>query len=500
METCEEKQGLVFYTDGGCGPTNPGFIGFGIHGYMYTFAKPKKGAGLDTHILTNNGYVSKFNATKKEVEQVTPIHYFDIVGGRLEYGTNNVAELMAMSMAFQKALEYNICRATFITDSEYVLKGITEWSKSWIKNNWVRQQDGNPVPNADIWKPLLNNFNILKDRGVEVHFTWVRGHGDGTDNSFGNLLSDRYATVGKALSTSGKSKNIVTVKVADGYWKSEVEKNPLLCHRSMYFSTDANTQVPGEYYIGSQSKDDEFIGTRISDGAYAVVQLEEADTLLEFVRTHQNSISGEYEKLVKISLDSLYNPQNYSDITEFGEYALTTGVKQRITNLYTLNGDAPITTVLDPQRLASRAFDCIAGLKAILMAYRMDELKTTSITDITDVLYSKEVIQKKTKTEVKISFKPEYNVGFSALPVVINLNTDHGVVEQPVTLTLGIDLPDRNTLKRLEDESTKVVVLAWMDAPDVARYASVIVSKGDYSIWCGYYSNMIFLNDGLKSV
>ena len=73
----EEQQGAVFYTDGGCGPTNPGFMGYGIHGYIYKFDKPKKGAGLVSHVLTSVGYVSKSNLNTDNNEQVTPISYID---------------------------------------------------------------------------------------------------------------------------------------------------------------------------------------------------------------------------------------------------------------------------------------------------------------------------------------------------------------------------------------------------------------------------------------
>src|SRR6185312_15684185 len=54
--------GIVLYTDGGCRPTNPGPGGYGIHGYMYSTAAPKKGPGLSGMMLTVHGYAVKEKA------------------------------------------------------------------------------------------------------------------------------------------------------------------------------------------------------------------------------------------------------------------------------------------------------------------------------------------------------------------------------------------------------------------------------------------------------
>lgn len=493
----QPNQGMVIFTDGGCGPTNPGYMGYGVHGYLYNDEKPKKGAGIPTHVLTSKGYVSKTTVasqTATQFEQVTPISYFDGVGSVQEFGTNNVAEMLAVRAAVQKALEFAIKRLTIVSDSEYVLKSITEWSNAWIRNNWIRQ-DGSPVPNADLWKTILQDIAILKDRGVELHWVWVRGHGDGTDNSYGNLIVDDYATIGKAYSAKGKVQYSIQTTAADGYWKSEVSKHPFLAYRSMYFSTNKDTQVPGEYYIGNQSKEDELLGKRISDGAYGVVQLVEPEPILEYVRTYQSDNSGEYERLVKAQVDNIYSTAVYDKLLNHGEFYLTR-YRPNSFDVRTL-GKAPIVDVLDPPLISARTFDCVAALKAILMAYRTDEMASFEQTDITDVLYSREVVTKKNKEVTEVALKPEYNVGFSALKVTVNVKTPNGKLNIPITMTLGIDIPDRNTLKRLEADNIKVVVLTWSDAPDVFRYATVIQYKEDYSIWCGYYSNIVFIHEAI---
>ena len=47
-------------------------------------------------------------------------------------------------------------RVHLVSDSEYVIKGLTEWIVNWIANNWRRGKKAGapPVKNADLWKAL----------------------------------------------------------------------------------------------------------------------------------------------------------------------------------------------------------------------------------------------------------------------------------------------------------------------------------------------------------
>ena len=92
--------------------------------------------------------------------------------GYSAHTTNNQMELMAVI----SALEY--CRDAVMppqplaiyTDSQYVMKGITEWIKVWIAHNW-RKKDRKPLKNIELWQ----NLHRLSQRdGLVWH--WVRGH------------------------------------------------------------------------------------------------------------------------------------------------------------------------------------------------------------------------------------------------------------------------------------------------------------------------------------
>jgi ribonuclease HI len=88
--------------------------------------------------------------------------------------TNNRMEMMAAIKALE-ALK-RPCKVKLVTDSQYLMKGITEWLKNWKRRGWKTAQ-GTPVKNAELWRRL--------DEAVsrhQVEWAWVRGHNNHTEN------------------------------------------------------------------------------------------------------------------------------------------------------------------------------------------------------------------------------------------------------------------------------------------------------------------------------
>ena len=103
--------------------------------------------------------------------------------------TNNRMELMAVIFVLEKYAD--VKDITIWTDSEYVRKGITEWMKTWKKNNWMRSGRNNKkvsVKNVDLWKKL---DELNKDY---IEYRWVKGH----SNEVGNETADDLATCASA--------------------------------------------------------------------------------------------------------------------------------------------------------------------------------------------------------------------------------------------------------------------------------------------------------------
>lgn len=94
-------------------------------------------------------------------------HVKEISGG--EPGTtNNRMELMAAIQALE-ALK-KPCKVELHTDSQYVMKGISEWIHGWKRRGW-KTADNKPVKNDDLWRRL----DAARARH-DVSWNWVKGH------------------------------------------------------------------------------------------------------------------------------------------------------------------------------------------------------------------------------------------------------------------------------------------------------------------------------------
>ena len=109
----------------------------------------------------------------------------ELYGGELGT-TNNRMELLAVIEALT-ALK-RPCDVTLHVDSQYVLKGITEWIAGWKAKGW-RTAARQPVKNVDLWQRL---DALVAGGGHKLDWRWVRGH----DGDPGNERADALANMG----------------------------------------------------------------------------------------------------------------------------------------------------------------------------------------------------------------------------------------------------------------------------------------------------------------
>lgn len=88
--------------------------------------------------------------------------------------TNNRME-MTGAIAALEALN-RPCEVVVTTDSQYLVKGMTEWLPGWVRRGWVNSKK-EPVLNRDLWERLLE---LSKSHKIKWH--WVRGHNGHIEN------------------------------------------------------------------------------------------------------------------------------------------------------------------------------------------------------------------------------------------------------------------------------------------------------------------------------
>ena len=99
--------------------------------------------------------------------------------------TNNRMELTAAIEGLRTLRER--CEVQMVTDSEYVMKGITQWVAGWKKKGWMTAAK-KPVINRDLWEEL--------DHQVTRHQTsweWTKGHASHSDNNRADELASLAA-------------------------------------------------------------------------------------------------------------------------------------------------------------------------------------------------------------------------------------------------------------------------------------------------------------------
>jgi ribonuclease HI len=81
------------------------------------------------------------------------------------------------------------CAIAFVSDSQYLVKGMSEWLPGWKARGWKRRSGA--IENLDLWQTL--------DREAARHemtWRWIRGHDGHARNEYANDLAVRAAREG----------------------------------------------------------------------------------------------------------------------------------------------------------------------------------------------------------------------------------------------------------------------------------------------------------------
>lgn len=120
------------------------------------------------------------------------------IGGSSSQTTNNKMELTApiQALSYLEALKIPIEQIEILSDSTYVIQGITQWISSWKRKNWI-SSSGSAVANQDLWQSLDARVQTLRQIGTSLKWTKVLAH-SGID---GNERADAIASA-RALDLS----------------------------------------------------------------------------------------------------------------------------------------------------------------------------------------------------------------------------------------------------------------------------------------------------------
>lgn len=158
--------------------------------------------------MTNRPYVSihadesclgnQFKARSNPGGAAGLVEFWDGGGWRRKDFWHSDPDTTNNQMAIQSgilglSLLKRFCDVRFVSDSQYLVRGMNEWVPGWKARGWKRKSG--PPENLELWKRL--------ERVAQEHrvtWVWIRGHAGHPRNEYVNDLAVRAA---KDLSASG---------------------------------------------------------------------------------------------------------------------------------------------------------------------------------------------------------------------------------------------------------------------------------------------------------
>jgi len=528
MTTEKEEESLplhgVIYTDGGY-QRQYDVGGWGIHGYTFIEKESKTGAGMKDGQPTAKGY----DLTAKVPLAITVQDYVDGIGSLSSGATNNVAELTGMIKALEFAIDHKLTSLYLQADSQYALNVYQKWAEQWEKQGWVKG-DGQPAANKELVMLLLERKRAAQQQGISVTVLWVKGH----NGNPGNERADMLATHGIIAGVNGSPLNKIITKPAKGFWTKKADRSRFLnlprLLTPLYpkgLTHDGSPIAPSVYGLTKINSSDEFIGKRISDAQFAAVELVEPDPVIAQLwhfHVQMAQRTGDHGPLL-MNLDVIMRPDIYNLILQNGPDFLLFDDKNRsiravktwtdqkkkeeeahkrdeddedMESIDTPGGTVTLSRVLAPPRLAFRAMEHLDKMTRLLdettrrILEGSEEIPESKVklTDISELLYGM-------AENGKSKAQPKLLGTITSLTLSLDVDVGYATEEEDgttkVKLSLGLDIPDRNTLSALAGVSTRVVVVAWPESKSAIRYATIVVTEEGGGIWCAPYSNIHFV-------
>ncbi|PYP37584.1 MAG: ribonuclease HI [Gemmatimonadetes bacterium] len=77
-------------------------------------------------------------------------------------------------------------RVTYVSDSQYLVKGMSEWVEGWQARGWKRK--GGALENLELWQKL-----VQAAAAHDVSWRWIEGHAGHAKNEYANDLAVQAA-------------------------------------------------------------------------------------------------------------------------------------------------------------------------------------------------------------------------------------------------------------------------------------------------------------------
>lgn len=475
----------------------PGAVGIGTHGYLVTPTPAKKGYGLKNMIPSPHGYVKGEKGDLCVVDQVfdgilgkvVPEGYQGAIPGFV-WGVNEL--LTFANDVGTKSVWIGLPRIQLVATLQSGLAKLVA--------NGYTDKGGNPIPYADILKEYVRLFDHLTAKGVTITF------GSTLETDMGTMAANNSAELA-LLKVNGAESNSFSLVKAEGYWNHDHKRHPLLGHPRLIFHSKQTMDGPPEYlYTMDYEKSNDVkkdptkleieVGQNLAHARYAVVKPHVLDQLIvDVAKAHCGYHATKHSNLAVMYLSAVFSKQGNSLLTRFGSGVLAN--KTQLTELidgkglmYTHDMPIPRKSLRSVQVYAqmedalkqfeSAYYDQLSDLLSFGHIGFECTLGEVTATDITEFFCTESEDAKE-----RTVYKPNKLIEQPNITLTVpgRLIEDDAVLEIPIKLTVGYDMPARNTIAALLGEGFKAFLLVYRDTEVTVRHLTVISSDKGVGIW-----------------
>lgn len=133
-----------------------------------------------------DGHTPGGAASLIEIAQAGDIARRDLYISAPDTTNNRMALAGAIATMALLSRKQRRLRVAYVSDSEYLVKGMNEWVPGWMRRGWKRKTGA--IENLELWQAL-----VQVAAAHDVGWQWVRGHAGHPKNEYVDDLAVRAA-------------------------------------------------------------------------------------------------------------------------------------------------------------------------------------------------------------------------------------------------------------------------------------------------------------------
>lgn len=492
MAELERTVNLVVYMSGKTLEVNrKQFHYLGAHGYSYTLSNEGK-KKLAKDVATTNGYYVNNNQKANTVVVVD-----DIISMTVPNANSLIqAVLLGFKTVLFKFVESgsvykNLCLIT----PHKVLQEVYKITRATLKEKVSFGKMELTEADMKVLGEVVDVVDAFKALGEsKIIFDFLGS----TEGGLGNRLAFKQVEMAEVITTFSDDKDVeLFVVPRKVYENPETDFNKLVTATRWYYDS-LNTELfydlthgYRKYSFGKVEPDKNYYGKVTPDVTYSALYTKTPiallDKLFEFTTRKVDNPNG---YLVGGDLNHLCSKEVARLIDTHPAIREGNNLVSPVTKG---NGKPILIELISPVLMSYRIRDEIAGLDVLLNSFKarddQNKFGSTTFIDITDEFFIK---TENKKGDIKVTLNPAFNT----LKSVFKFTVEHPNAVKPVTLTLsvGYDMPDRNSFNSVTCPNAKVWLAADTRNSKGVRYCTLVETDDHIYIHTSAEANLKVLS------